>query len=132
MTRDEFDRLYREKHADYRGLTEDGRRSMLMYEPETGATVLVVEPENWPEFEPPGVPGAGATVTDREHGTERDSVGRSPISRPEPTGFDAEPRYPSHDTVTWSFRSPDLVCHLVRADCPVEGPHEMDECGAFQ
>ena len=34
---------YRAKHKDYRGRMADGRRSYLAYEPETGATVLLVE-----------------------------------------------------------------------------------------
>ena len=45
MTQQEFEALYRHRHRDYKGRMVDGRRSVLDMDRETGATVLVPEPE---------------------------------------------------------------------------------------
>ena len=35
------------------------------------------------------------------------------------------------ETVTCSFRSPDIVAHLPSQRCPVEYPHPISDCGEF-
>jgi hypothetical protein len=50
--------------------------------------------------------------------------------RPQQSDCQTEPHYPGADTVVFSFRSPEWLCHDRRPDCPHEGPHRFNDCGA--
>ena len=51
--------------------------------------------------------------------------------RPTQTNCQQEPRYPGAETVVCSIRYPHLTSHLAHAECPIEGPHTIAECGRF-
>lgn len=41
----EWDHRYRLQHRDFKGRTNDGRRSLMLYDPDRYGPVLVVEPK---------------------------------------------------------------------------------------
>jgi len=48
-----------------------------------------------------------------------------------PTNLDYEPSYPNHETVLFSIRFPDLICHSKKDDCKIEEPHNYKVCGIY-
>lgn len=45
--------------------------------------------------------------------------------------FTIPPDVRRDECVTFAYGWPDTVCHLAHAECPIEYPHLMNECGRF-
>lgn len=53
------------------------------------------------------------------------------IERPRQTCCQIEPAYPGLETVVYSIRFPHLTAHRPTERCPIEGPHEVNDCGEW-
>ena len=51
--------------------------------------------------------------------------------REKPRNCQQEPAYPNHETVVFCLCAPDMTAHNTAAECQIEHPHQISECGLF-